>query len=790
MDKRTGEILEFDKIAQFLAARTATSFGRELAETLAPVTDIALIGEWQKETSEAKALLGYAPEVPFGGIKNLRPYLRRAAVGGALEPGELLDVADTLAGSRRLRDFLGAEETAERHPRLAGLASEIGVYNSVENGIRACINDYGEVVDAASEELGRLRRQVRTANSRIKERLDAFLHAAANQKMLQEPIVTLRGDRYVIPVKQEYRGQVPGIIHDQSASGATLFIEPLAVVEANNDLRQLLLKEKQEIQRILQELSGLVAARATEIGDNLAVLARLDLIFAKARYSYDLNGTEPALNTKGRLAIVQGRHPLLTGEVVPIDLTLGKRFDTLVITGPNTGGKTVTLKTVGLLTLMAQAGLHVPAGAGTELAVFRQIFCDIGDEQSIEQSLSTFSGHMRNIVRILREVSPGSLVLLDEVGAGTDPTEGAALAMSILEHLHAAGVKTVATTHYSELKAFAFTRDRVENASVEFDVDTLRPTYRLLLGLPGRSNAFEIAGRLGLPGALVDRARQLLRQEDVQVDEMLSSIGALEGRLQQEKTAAEALKQEATVLREQHAVKLAVLQKREKEIISRAQSEARTIVQLARSEAESIIKELRELSRQFPAGQQERVIRESRERLRQVRETVEATVGEVQPEEAPLPPAEIKKGAAVFIKSLNQKGYILSGPDSAGAVEVQAGIMRVTVPAAELRRAAAEKEERSKAAGTGRLLLGKAETAASELDLRGLLVDEMLLKLDKYLDDALLAGLKQVTIIHGKGTGALRSAVQEYLAGNAHIASFRPGESGEGGMGVTVAYLD
>lgn len=789
MDDRTGEILEFEKVKQLLAERTATRLGRELAEELTPATDIETINEWQKETSEAKALLGYAPEVPFGGIKDLRAHLRRVSVGGVLESGELLEVADTLAAGRRLRGFLGEGETAERHPRLASLAGEVGVYNSVENGIRACINDYGEIMDTASEELGRLRRQIRAANSRIKERLDSFLHAAANQKMIQEPIVTLRGDRYVIPVKQEYRGQVPGIIHDQSASGATLFIEPLAVVEANNDLRQLLLKEKQEIQRLLRELSGLVGARTDEISAGLAVLARLDLIFAKARFSYDMHGVEPALNTKGRLAIFQGRHPLLQGEVVPIDLTLGKRFDTLVITGPNTGGKTVTLKTVGLLSLMAQAGLQVPAGSGTELAVFRQIFCDIGDEQSIEQNLSTFSGHMRNIVRILREVEPGALVLLDEIGAGTDPTEGAALAMSILEHLHAAGVKTVATTHYSELKAFAFTRERVENASVEFDVDTLRPTYRLLLGLPGRSNAFEIAGRLGLPEALVGRARQLLRQEDVQVDEMLSSIGALEGRLQKEKMAAETIKRESAALREQHAAKLAELQRREKEIITRAQDEARTIVQLARSEAESVIKELRALSRQAPAGQREKAIRESRERLRQVRETVEDTAGEIQPEEAVLPPAEIRKGLSVFIKSLNQKGYILQGPDASGGVEVQAGIMRVTVPLDELHRAAEEKTERSKPAGFGRIMVVKSETATSELDLRGLLVDEMLLKLDKYLDDALLAGLKQVRIIHGKGTGALRSAVQKYLSGHPHIVSFRPGEGGEGGLGVTVAYL-
>lgn len=789
MDKRTEEILEFAKVKKLLAERTATVLGRKMVEALGPSADIETVNVWQKETSEAKALLGYAPEIPFGGIRNLRPHLRRVSVGGALEPGELLEVADTLSGGRRLRGYLTGEETAEHQPRLAALAAGIGIYNSVENEIRACINDYGEVKDSASEELGRLRRQIRAANSRIKERLDAFLHAAAKQKMIQEPIVTMRGDRYVIPVKQEYRGQVPGIIHDQSASGATLFIEPMAVVEANNDLRQFLLKEKQEIQRLLAELSGLVATRAEEIEDTLAILARLDFIFAKARFSYDLRGSEPALNTRGRLAVRQGRHPLLQGDVVPIDLTLGKQFDTLVITGPNTGGKTVTLKTIGLLTLMAQAGLHVPADPGTELAVFRQIFCDIGDEQSIEQNLSTFSGHMRNIVRILRSVQPGSLVLLDEIGAGTDPTEGAALAMSILEHLHAAGVKTVATTHYSELKAFAFTRERVENASVEFDVDTLRPTYRLLLGMPGRSNAFEIAGRLGLPSTLVKQARQMMRQEDVQVDEMLSSIGALEGRLQKEKMEAETMKRELAELRSEHVAKLSDLQKREQAIISRAQSEARTIVRLARSEAESVIKELRELSRQVPASQREKVIRESRERLRQVRMTVEDTAGEIQPEEAVLSPGEIKKGMSVFIKSLNQKGYILNGPNATGDVEVQAGIMRVTVPAGELRRATEEKATPAQSAGVGRILVTKSAAAASELDLRGMMVEETLLKLDKYLDDAMLAGLKQVRIIHGKGTGALRSAVQEYLAGNGRIKSFRPGESGEGGLGVTVAYL-
>ncbi len=789
LDNRTLEVLEFAKVRQMLAERTATQLGREVAEALLPSTAIEEVTEWQKETGEAKSIMGRSQEVPLGGIKNIRHYLRRAAQGGTLEPGDLLEVGDTLAAGRRVKKFFLESEEPERYPILADLAGRIGVFSSIETSIQECINDFGEVTDGASEELARLRRQIRSANSRIKERLDAFLHSGTYAKMIQEAIVTMRGDRYVIPIKQEYRSHIPGIIHDQSASGATLFIEPLAVVEANNDLRQLLLKEKQEIERILRELTAQVAARAEEIGENLVLLARLDFVVAKARLSYDLRCSEPDLNDRGVLHIVQGRHPLLQGEIVPIDVHLGRKFDTLVITGPNTGGKTVTLKTVGLLTLMAQAGLQVPAKIGTELAVFEHIGCDIGDEQSIEQNLSTFSGHMRNIVRLMGEITDNSLVLLDEVGAGTDPAEGAALAMAILEHLHAAGVKTVATTHYSELKTFAFTRERVENASVEFDVESLRPTYRLLLGLPGHSNAFEIAGRLGLSEPVVRRARQLLTKEDVKVDEMIRSISELESGLQQEKLEAEQLKRQLTVLKEQHMAKLAELGAREKAIISKAQSEARTLLSLTRQEAEEAIRALREVKRESGGAEREKVIRESRERIRQARELMEDTTGEVQEEIPPLRPEEMRKGCRVHIRSLNQNGYILSEANSAGNVEVQAGIIKVTVPAADLQRAPAEAKGPVKT-GAGKIMTLKSTSVPSEVDLRGMLVEEVLLKMDKYLDDAFLAGLKQVRIIHGKGTGALRGAVQELLASHYHVTSYRLGENGEGGSGVTVAYLE
>lgn len=786
MDPRTIRVLEYEKIRAMLVERAATNMGKEIAGEVEPVANFHQVKERQAETNEARAILRTGKSVPLGGIHDVRKALERSMRGAVLEPEEFLDIADTIRGGRRLKKFL--LEIREDFPILAGWAGLIGGFSELEAEIRRCINERAEVADDASDALYRIRRQIKVIHGRIRDKLESMIRSPETVKLLQDPIVTVREDRYVIPVRQEYRSQVPGIVHDQSASGATLFVEPLAVVEMNNDLRQLGLQEKEEILKILQELSGRVREEGRELQSTLRALGHIDFVFAKGKLSQDMDAYGPELNDEGRLDIRRGRHPLLKGNVVPADVTLGKKFDTLVITGPNTGGKTVSLKTIGLLTLMTQAGLHIPAAIGTEMAVFDQIFCDLGDEQSIEQSLSTFSSHMTNIVKILDRANDRTLVLLDELGAGTDPTEGAALAMSILEFLHARGVKTVATTHYSELKTFAYTRPRVENASVEFDVETLRPTFRLLIGLPGRSNAFEISRRLGLNEEVIERAREFLTKDELKVESLIESIQANRQKLEEDRRAMESARIDSQRLRERYEAMMAQARAREQEIIAKAQAQAMQLLNQTRRESEAIISELKEAMRKEREVERNQAMHQVREKLRRAREEAESATRrpEVRPDTPP--PENLRPGEPVIVLSLNQKGHVLSEPTADGQVMVQLGIMKVQVKVADVRRV---EEEKAKPARTsaGQMAAVKAQTISPEVDLRGLTADEAIDRTDKYLDDAILAGLQQVRIIHGKGTGALRQAIREYLRVHRHVTAFRLGGVGEGGDGVTVVTL-
>ncbi|MFZ5754288.1 MAG: endonuclease MutS2 [Bacillota bacterium] len=783
MEQKVLTKLEFHKIIDRLVNHCASIPGKELAGDLKPSCDIAEVERWLTETTEAKEVLRYYPNFTLGGIRDIRGSLRKAAMGGVLEPEEFLAIGDTIQAAKRIKSFFTGD--GKKYAHIAAYGQNLTTFPKIEEQIKKVITPEGEVNDNASEELARVRRQLRSLQGRVREKLDGLVRSSEMQKYLQDPIITIRNDRYVIPVKQEYRQQVPGLIHDQSASGATLFIEPMAIVEINNEIQRYEAMERAEVIRILRHLTKLVELQHEEMTVTLETLALIDFIFAKAKLSADLDGGQPRMNNKGYVNIVQGRHPLVQGKVVPTTIHLGKDFDTLVITGPNTGGKTVTLKTVGLFILMAQAGLHVPAQAGTELAVFDQVFADIGDEQSIEQSLSTFSSHMTNIIQILDKVDANTLVLLDELGAGTDPTEGAALAMAILDYLIHVGAKTIATTHYSELKSFAYNHERVENASVEFNVETLQPTYRLLIGVPGKSNAFEISKRLGLKPELVEKARSFLSQEEVRVADLIENLETNQLLSEKDRLEAEKLKNLART-------KLETLEKREQEFVEKvrritqkAQEEALEIITRARKESEAILKEVREIQKKAQNGSQQEILA-LRDRLREEEEAVQDKLYKEAGEEE-LPAGDLEPGDTVIIKRLNQKAVVLAKPDHNHEVLVQAGIMKLNLKLRELRKIDEEQKEQVRhKTGAGTIAAAKAMEIKNELDLRGLTVDEAIIETEKYLDDAYLAGLPQAYIIHGKGTGALRSAVSDLVKKHKFVKSARTGGYHEGGHGVTV----
>lgn len=784
MDKRTLQKLEYPKIIELLTERCSSQLGKEQAAVLLPSFQLVEIERQQAETTEAKEIWRFYPGFTLGGIRDIRGSLHKAQIGGIIEPEEFLNIFDTLLAAKRVKAFFSDEGL--KYQLLVEYATQILSFPKLEQQIKKIITPEGEVSDNASSELARLRKQLRTLQGKARDKLEHMVRSTEIQKYLQDAIITIRNDRYVIPVKQEYRSQIPGLIHDQSGSGATLFIEPMVVVELNNETLRCEMQERAEVVRILRELSGEVNNHAVELTTTLQALGHLDFVFGKAKLSSDLDCGQPKMNERGYLNILQGRHPLIQGKVVPTTIHLGKEFDTLVITGPNTGGKTVSLKTVGLFSVMAQAGLHVPAETGTELTIFHQVFADIGDEQSIEQSLSTFSSHMTNIINILAKVDNKSLILLDELGAGTDPTEGAALAMSILEHLIGLGARTIATTHYSELKSFAYNNKRVENASVEFDVETLSPTYRLLIGVPGKSNAFEISRRLGLSNELVERARGFLSQEEIRVADLIENLETNQLLSEKDRVEAERLKKLAQT-------RLAQVDKRDREAsdkgrdtILKAQHEALEIIARARRESEAILKEVKEAAKK---GKQQSnpELAELRNKLREKENQLYEEVSRSNSTAGEVDILTLEAGDMVLIKRLNQKAQVLEKPNSNGDVLVQAGIMKLTVKAKEICPIIVENaEKRGNKTGAGEIAASKARDIRNELDLRGLTVDEAIFETEKYLDDAYLAGLPQAYLIHGKGTGTLRKAIQDLVQKHRFINSARIGGYNEGGIGVTV----
>jgi len=623
LEARTFTTLEFDKIIEQLSTHASSSLGREKVEALTPSTNYEEVQRRQQATYEGSTVLRLRGSVPLGGIRDIRPACKRAAMGGMLNAAELLDIASTLYGGGRLKAFIASIVEQEPLPLLEELLNRVERLQGIENEINRAIDENGMVMDSASPALSQVRGQIRGAEKRIRERLEQMIRNSSTQKMLQEPIVTIRNDRFVIPVKQEYRHVFGGIVHDQSASGATLFVEPQVVVNISNELRELKMKEEREVEKILLSLSAKVAEVSEVLLHNVECLAEADFIFAKASYAHTLKAVQPVINDNGYLRIKKGRHPLIpASQVVPIDVELGRDYTAIVVTGPNTGGKTVSLKTVGLFSLMAMAGLQIPADEGSEMAVFEGVYADIGDEQSIEQSLSTFSSHMTNISHILQHVNNRSLVLFDELGAGTDPTEGAALAMAIIDYVHQRGARLVATTHYSELKAYAYDRPQIVNASVEFDEVTLRPTYRLLVGIPGRSNAFAIASRLGLPENILAQARNFVKTEETEIDTMIASLEENQRRAEAERREVEQLRAELERERRELERELANLDEKKDRLYQQAEEEARTAVEKARKEAETIIAELRQIAREERAGIKEHKLIEARKRLEEASPTL------------------------------------------------------------------------------------------------------------------------------------------------------------------------
>ncbi|NLY86031.1 MAG: endonuclease MutS2 [Tissierellia bacterium] len=791
MKEKTLKTLEYYKIVELLVEKAESSLGREKAKEIRPLTDIDDIEYLQRETEEAYSLIIKRGNPPLFGIYNIGPEVRRAEMGGVLSPGSLLKIADSLRVSRTLKGYMREtkEDKASSYPIIEGLVDDLRVYRHIEEEIDNAIVSENEISDNASPALRSIRKQIASKNEAIKDKLNAIVNSQSYRKYLQDSIITVREGRYVIPVKAENRGNVPGLVHDMSGSGATLFVEPMAVVQLNNELRELELKEREEIERILKSLSNLVAEEAEGIINNQKILQDLDFIFAKGKLALDMRATKPILNNRGYINIKKGRHPLLKVEkVVPIDIYLGKDFTSLIITGPNTGGKTVTLKTVGLLTLMAQSGLHIPADFDSEIAVFNQVFADIGDEQSIEQSLSTFSSHMVNIVDILENLEYNSLILFDELGAGTDPTEGAALAMAILDHLLKLNVRTIATTHYSQLKIYALTTEGVKNASVEFDVETLSPTYKLLIGVPGKSNAFEISRRLGLSENIIDYARTLISKENIEFEDVLQAIERDRLAIEENRAVAEKYRLEVERLKEDLAKEKDKTKEMRDKIIQKAKEEARSILKQAKEEADGIVKELRSISAEIEKDRSRR-IQEAQEKLKEKLNKIEAEVSDnIFNVKSNKPPKDLKVGETVEVLTFNQMGTVLEEPDENGNVKVQVGIMKINAHISTLRRG--EKEEEAQIRGSIKSIMGsKAKDVKPEIDLRGKNLDEAFLELDKYLDDVYIAGMKEISIIHGKGTGVLRDGIQGYLKSHRNVKSFRLGKYGEGGDGVTIVEM-
>lgn len=785
MNEKSLRVLELDKIKEKLKRYTHTSAGKDIIDGLKPYSNIYEIREHLEETREALMLLAKKGAPPFEGIYDVREGISRAEKQSNLMAGQLLKIAAMLRCARNFKDYVSRKEEEETYRVIEDICEGIVPLKRLEDDIFFAIVSEEEIADRASDKLFNIRRSLKEKNASIKDKVNSLIRS--NSKFLQDNLYTIRGDRYVIPVKAEHRGAVPGLVHDQSSSGATLFIEPMNLVNLNNEIKELMLKEKAEIERILAELSKKVHDNITAVKNNSNIVWELDFIFAKAKYGSEINATCPVVSEEGVIDIIEARHPLIDPKVVvPSSIYFGREFTSLVITGPNTGGKTVTLKTVGLLHLMAMSGLLIPARENSVISYFEQVFADIGDEQSIEQSLSTFSSHMTNIVNIIREADNKSLVLFDELGAGTDPTEGAALAISILEELRKRGTRIVATTHYSELKGYAIRTQQVENASVEFDVETLRPTYRLLIGIPGKSNAFEISKRLGLPEYIIESAKETISKDTLAFEDLIQSLQQKSIKAESDAREAETLKLEAAKLKEKFEEKLYNFQKARDNALIEAQRDAKRLIKEAKEEADEILKNMRDLEKMGYSTEARQMLEEERKRLKDKLENAEAKINKKEDNNGEEI-KEVKIGQEVLLPSLNQKVIVLTLPDNKGEVQVQAGIMKINVKLKDLRVAGNSGEAKRK--NTKREVNLNLRSVGSSVDLRGMDAEEGIYIVDKYLDDAYLAGLKEVSIIHGKGTGILRKAISDMLKNHHHVKAHRLGEYGEGGTGVTVVEL-
>lgn len=785
MNNKALKTLEYNKITDRLASHASSEPGIKLCRKLQPMMDMDEINSALKQTSDAVSRIFRHGSISFAGLKDIRPLTKALEVGSALGMSELLDICSLLkvaAGARRYG--VSEDEAADS---LSGLFNVIYDIADVRREIERCILSEDEIADDASAELKNIRRQMRICTERIRTELNSMLNGS-DRTYLQEAVITTRGGRYCIPVKAEYKSQVPGMVHDQSKAGSTFFIEPMSVVRLNNEIREYEVKESEEIAKILASLSAMAGNYTAELDADYDILSQLDFIFAKANLSFEYKGSEPIMNTRGYINIRKGRHPLIDSrKVVPIDVSIGDEYSELIITGPNTGGKTVTLKTIGLFSLLGQSGLHIPAADNSELTVFNDIFADIGDEQSIEQSLSTFSSHMKNIIEILAKADSNSLVLFDELCAGTDPTEGAALAISILTSLHKLRVTTVATTHYSELKIFALSTEGVQNACCEFDVATLAPTYRLLIGIPGKSNAFAISGKLGLPQYIIDDAKESLASEDVAFEDVISDLEKSRVTIEREKLELEEYKKEVEDLKNQLKAKNERLDERSDNILQKAREEASAILREAKETADDAI---RKLNKANAAGMSVTELEKQRQRINDNINKVDK--GRVIKSQAPArqhKASDFHIGDRVHVASLNLDGTVHTLPNQKGELNVTIGIMNYNVNMSDLtiiEEASEMRKLKQKSSGIGKLKMSKTASISPEINLIGMTSDEAIMTLDKYLDDAFLSHISPVRIVHGKGSGILRNAVHNYLKRQKHVKSFRLGSFGEGDYGVTI----
>ena len=786
MNQKALKTLEFDKIIHILTAHAASEGAKEMCRKLVPYDNINDVERAQRETADALRRVYRKGSVSFGGIRDIRGSLKRLEIGGILGMGELLQIMSLLETAGKIRQYGQREADDTSRDSLDESFEFLDPVPTLASEIRRCILADDEMADDASSALLQIRRSMRQMNDKVHNTLNSMVNGSA-RSYLQDPVVTMRDGRYCLPVKAEHRSQVPGMIHDQSSTGSTLFIEPMAVIKLNNDFKELLMKEQQEIEKILSVLSEKAAAVTEILAEDYRILTALDFIFARAMMAKDMKATRPIFNTERQIHIKDGRHPLLDPKkAVPITVRLGDDFDLLIITGPNTGGKTVSLKTVGLFTLMGQAGLHIPAFEGSRLAVFDQVYADIGDEQSIEQSLSTFSSHMTTIVSILKEVTLNSLVLFDELGAGTDPTEGAALATSILDHLHRQGIRAMATTHYSELKVYALSTEGVENACCEFDVESLRPTYRLLIGIPGKSNAFAISSRLGLEDFLIEDAKKRINAQDVSFEDMMAELQDSRVKLLNEQEEITRYKSEIRTLRDALQKKQDRIDERKEKILSDAAAQANAILQEAKDYADETMKNFHKFGK---ASISVKDMEAERARLREkIKENDSRTAKAAPKPKKKLKAAALHIGDRVRVLSLNLEGTVSTLPNPKGDLFVQMGILRSQVNINDLEYIReAENLQKGMTIGGGKLRMSKSAAVSTEINLIGMTVDEAIAHLDKYLDDAYLAHVPSVRIVHGKGTGALRTAVHQYLKRYKHVKSFRLGTFGEGDAGVTIA---